>query len=77
MALAAPRRVRRVVLDGLLVLDEVEHGEFLAHYAPEVKPDAAGLQFAWAVNYIRDQAWFFPHCRRDAAHTSRPRRDER
>jgi pimeloyl-ACP methyl ester carboxylesterase len=68
MALAAPQRVRRVVLDGLLVLDDAERGEFLAHYAPAMKPDAAGLQFAWAVNYIRDQAWFFPHFRRDAAH---------
>jgi pimeloyl-ACP methyl ester carboxylesterase len=68
MALAAPQRVRRVVLDGLLVLDDAERAEFLAHYAPPVQPDAAGLQFAWAVNYIRDQAWFFPHFRRDAAH---------
>ncbi|MEZ5457818.1 MAG: alpha/beta hydrolase [Steroidobacteraceae bacterium] len=68
MALAAPQRVRRVVLDGLLVLDDAEREEFLAHYAPPVQPDAAGLQFAWAVNYIRDQAWFFPHFRRDAAH---------
>jgi pimeloyl-ACP methyl ester carboxylesterase len=68
MALAAPQRVRRVVLDGLLVLDDAAREEFLAHYAPEVRPDAAGLQFTWAVNYIRDQAWFFPHFRRDAAH---------
>jgi pimeloyl-ACP methyl ester carboxylesterase len=68
MALAAPQRVRRVVLDGLLVLDDAARAEFLEHYAPEVRPDAAGLQFTWAVNYIRDQAWFFPHFRRDAAH---------
>jgi pimeloyl-ACP methyl ester carboxylesterase len=68
MALAAPQRIRRVVLDGLLVLDDAERVEFLAHYAPAMQPDAAGLQFAWAVNYIRDQAWFFPHFRRDAAH---------
>ncbi len=68
LALAAPQRVRRVVLDGLLVLSEQERDEFLLHYAPEVSPDAAGLQFTWAVNYIRDQAWFFPHFRRDAAH---------
>jgi pimeloyl-ACP methyl ester carboxylesterase len=68
MALAAPQRIRRVVLDGLLVLDDAERVEFLAHYAPAMQPDAAGLQFTWAVNYIRDQAWFFPHFRRDAAH---------
>jgi pimeloyl-ACP methyl ester carboxylesterase len=68
MALAAPQRVRRIVLDGLLVLDDAAREEFLAHYAPEIRPDAAGLQFTWAVNYIRDQAWFFPHFRRDAAH---------
>ncbi len=67
-AAAMLQRVRRVVLDGLLVLDDAERAEFLAHYAPPVQPDAAGLQFAWAVNYIRDQAWFFPHFRRDAAH---------
>lgn len=68
MALAAPHRVRRVVLDGVLVLDDAERAEFLARYAPPMQPDHAGLQFAWAVNYIRDQAWFFPHFRRDAAH---------
>jgi len=68
IAIAAPKRVRRIVLDGLLVLSDAQRNEFLAHYAPVVSPDEQGTQVLWALNYIRDQAWFFPHFKRDAAH---------
>jgi pimeloyl-ACP methyl ester carboxylesterase len=68
MALAAPGRIRRLVLDGLLVLDDTQRAEFLAEYAPALEPDAYGTQVFRALNFIRDQAWFFPHFQRDAAH---------
>jgi pimeloyl-ACP methyl ester carboxylesterase len=68
MALARPGRVGRIVLDGLLVLDDAERGEFLEHYAPPLVSDAHGTQVFQALGFIRDQAWFFPHFRRDAAH---------
>ncbi len=68
MALAFPDRVGRLVLDGLLWLEEGERAEFLAHYAPPLRPDANGTQVFTALQFIRDQAWFFPHFRRDSAH---------
>lgn len=68
MGIARPDRVGRVVLDGLLWLDEPDREDFLAHYAPPLVPDAAGTQVLRALQFIRDQAWFFPHFRRDAAH---------
>ena len=72
MAIAHPSRVRRLVLDGLLWLeDEAERADYLAHYAPPLVPDANGTQVFTALQFIRDMAWFFPHFRRDAAHNLR------
>lgn len=68
MAIARPDRIGGVVLDGLLWLDDAERPDYLAHYAPPLVPDAAGTQVLQALQFIRDQAWFFPHFRRDAAH---------
>lgn len=68
MAIAYPERVGRVGLDGLLWLDEIERADFLAHYAPPLVADHAGTQIFQALQFIRDQAWFFPHFKRDPAH---------
>lgn len=68
MAIAAPTRIGRMALDGLLWLDEAEREEFLAHYAPALVVDAAGTQIFQGLQFIRDQAWFFPHFKRDPAH---------
>jgi len=67
-AIAQPLRVRRLILDGVALLSEANRLEFLRHYAPPKVPDAAGTQFAWAFNLIRDQMIFWPHYRQDAAH---------
>lgn len=67
-AIAQPKRVRRLILDGVALLSEVDRNEFLERYAPPRSPDAAGTQFAWAWNLIRDQMIFWPHYRQDAAH---------
>ena len=68
MALRHPARIRRLALDGLLWLEEHEREEFLAHYAPPLIADALGTQVFQALQFIRDQAWFFPHFKRDPAH---------
>jgi pimeloyl-ACP methyl ester carboxylesterase len=68
MALAHPDRIGGLVLDGLLWLEDAERDEFLAQYAPPLRPDANGTQVFTALQFIRDQAWFFPHFRRDPAH---------
>jgi pimeloyl-ACP methyl ester carboxylesterase len=68
MAIRHPQRIGRVALDGLLWLEEHEREEFLAHYAPPLRADAWGTQVFQALQFIRDQAWFFPHFKRDPAH---------
>lgn len=68
VAIARPDRVRRVVLDGVGMWEGDERREMLERYAPEVRPDAYGSQMFWATQFVRDQAWFFPHYRKDAAH---------
>lgn len=68
LAIAHPDRVGRLALDGLLWLEESERAEFLTHYAPPLVPDAWGTQIFQALQFIRDQSWFFPHFKRDPAH---------
>ena len=68
MALARPDRVGHLILDGLLWLEDAERADYLEHYAPPLRPDANGTQVFTALQFIRDQAWFFPHFRRDQAH---------
>jgi hypothetical protein len=60
--------VGRIVLDGLGIFTHAERDEYLAHYALPQRPDATGSQLWWALHFVRDQAWFFPYFRRDAAH---------
>ena len=68
MAIARPERIGKIIIDGLLWLDEHEKAQYLEHYAPVLTPDAQGTQIFRALQFIRDQAWFFPHFQRDAAH---------
>jgi pimeloyl-ACP methyl ester carboxylesterase len=68
MAILAPERVRRIVLDGIGMFSPEDKVEFLANYAPAKQPDFFGSQFHWAWHFVRDQAWFFPYFKRDAAH---------
>lgn len=68
MAIARPDRVRSVVLDGVGMWAGAERQELLEQYAPAVKPDAYGSQMFWATQFVRDQAWFFPHFRKDRLH---------
>jgi pimeloyl-ACP methyl ester carboxylesterase len=68
MALARPDRFGRMILDGIGMFSPEDKAELLARYAPSVQPDSFGTQFHWAWHFVRDQAWFFPYFRRDAAH---------
>ena len=60
LAILAPTRIRRVVLDGLGLFPAAQAAQFLARYAPAVTPDPAGAHLTWAFNFIRNQALFFP-----------------
>ena len=68
MALRHPDRIGRLALDGLLWLEAKEREDYLAHYAPPLELDHAGTQVFRALQFIRDQAWFFPHFKRDPQH---------
>ncbi len=68
MAISQPGRVRRMILDGIGMFEPNEKSEYLAHYAPAKTPDSSGAQFHWAMQFVRDQAWFFPYFRADAQH---------
>ncbi len=61
-------RVRRIVLDGVLLLAPDERQRMLDLYAPAKIPDDHGGYLAWAYQFARDMALFFPHFDRDAAH---------
>ena len=68
MAIAQPTRVRRIVLDGIGMFGAGTKAEYLARYAPAITPDEFGSQFLWALQFVRDQGWFFPYFKRDTAH---------
>jgi pimeloyl-ACP methyl ester carboxylesterase len=71
VAIARADRIRRVVLDGVGMWVGDERRDLLENYAPAIEPDAYGSQMFWATQFVRDQAWFFPHYRKDSAHNRR------
>ena len=68
LAIAAPERVRRIILDGIALFEPAEKARVLEHYAPAIKPDVIGSQLNWAWHFVRDQAVYFPYFDRDAEH---------
>jgi pimeloyl-ACP methyl ester carboxylesterase len=69
MALLAPTRVRRLVLDGIGLFSADEAALYLRRYAPPLAPDLAGTHLAFVFQFCRDQALFFPwfEAKREAA----------
>lgn len=68
LAITQPKRVRRLVLDGIGLYPPDELKDILAHYAPAVEPSQIGSQLTWAWHFVRDQAFYFPWFKRDTAH---------
>ncbi len=68
LALRAPGRVRRLILDGVTLFSDDLKKELLVKYAPPKVADDAGGHFPWAWQFIRDMGLFFPHYARDDAH---------
>jgi pimeloyl-ACP methyl ester carboxylesterase len=68
IALRAPQRVRRLVLDGVSLYSAQEQAEMLALYAPAVGIDHEGSQFLRLWTFVRDAYLFWPWYRRDAVH---------
>lgn len=67
VAILAPRRVRRLVLDGVPLYSAAEAAEQMAQYAPVVEPDLNGAHLLWAHNFCRDQILFWPWYDKSAA----------
>lgn len=67
LAILAPERIDRLVLDGISVLSLEELEDVLAHYAKPFPPDLDGAYLIRAFNFLRDQYLFFPWYSRDRA----------
>lgn len=68
IAIAHPRRVNRLILDGVSLYSAQEREDMLANYAPDVKIDLHGSQLNHLWHFVRDTYLFWPWYRRDAAH---------
>lgn len=60
LALLAPSRIGRVVIDGIDIYGDTERSKYLASYAPPLAPDLIGSQFHKAFMFCRDQYLFWP-----------------
>jgi pimeloyl-ACP methyl ester carboxylesterase len=81
MALAAPKRIRKLIVDGLFTFpwptDEVpwtqpyeqpSHESLRNNYTPKIEVDALGGQFKQGWQFMRDTSLFWPWCIRHGAH---------
>ncbi len=68
IAIAAPARVRRLILDGVGMYTAEEQAEMLARYAPAMRPDLHAQYLMWAWHFVRDTHVFWPWYRTDPAH---------
>ncbi len=68
LAIAHPRRVRRLVFDGVGLFAVAQRAEFLDRYAPEIRPDAQGDHLAWVWRFMTQTTQHFPHYRVDPEH---------
>ena len=60
LAIRAPDRIGRVVIDGIMVLTPEKRAEMLAHYALPFPADLDGAYLARVFQFCRDQYLFFP-----------------
>jgi pimeloyl-ACP methyl ester carboxylesterase len=68
IALLAPGRARRLILDGVGLYSAEQQAEMLARYAPAMRPDLQAQYLMWAWHFVRDTHVFWPWYATDAAH---------
>ena len=71
IALMAPHRVHRLVLDGVSLYATDEREELLRNYAPGVTIDRSGSHVWELWSFVRDAYLFWPWYRTDQAHCRR------
>ena len=72
MAIANPRRIRRLALNGLALFSREERAEFAARYAPPIAPVADGSHLFRIWDFAANLTRYFPHYRQDDAHRIEP-----
>jgi pimeloyl-ACP methyl ester carboxylesterase len=60
LAVLAPERVGKVVIDGIGIYSDAERAYYLANYALVIQPDLIGSQYHRAFMFCRDQYVFWP-----------------
>ena len=60
LAILAPDRVRRLILDGVGLYPEAERRKLVAEYAKPIEVDLVGSQYLHAFMFCRDQYIFWP-----------------
>jgi pimeloyl-ACP methyl ester carboxylesterase len=65
-AIAQPKRIKKIVLDGVGLYTDEEKEGLVKNHAPEIKPDLEGGQLNWAWHFVRDGALFWPWWRTTA-----------
>jgi pimeloyl-ACP methyl ester carboxylesterase len=68
LAILAPDRIRKLVLDGMAVFTDAQRREYLERYALPFDPDLEGTYLLRAFMFCRDQYLFFPWYARDREH---------
>ena len=66
IAIAHPKRVRSLVIDGMGLYAMDEQAEILQRYAREIEPDLEGTQLLRVWHFCRDQLLFWPYYNRTA-----------
>ncbi|TRW14437.1 alpha/beta fold hydrolase [Glacieibacterium frigidum] len=67
LAVLAPGRIDRLILDGVQRLTDAARAEMLARYADPFTPDLDGAWLARAFQFCRDQSLFYPWYERSRA----------
>jgi len=68
IAIQAPQRVRKLILDGIGLYPDELQAELLDRYAPAMKPDLHGGHINWVWHFVRDTYMFWPWYATDAVH---------
>lgn len=68
LAVIAPDRVRRLILDGVSNYSDAQRDDMLANHAPAIQLDPHGGYLGWIWHFVRDGYLFWPWYKRDAAH---------
>lgn len=69
IAVIAPGRIRKIILDGIGLFSTEERDDYMAHYAPKITPDLRGSHLNWAYMFCRDQYLFWPWFKQTAEHS--------